>query len=358
MSKVTLKNDNNLPRNIIIAVLAVILAILTGVGVNVAIQTNEQGQLEATVEYGTEENATITVGEPGGRGSYEETVTEIDGEDIPTVESVESNGPVTDVNAPECPEGVECGRGAAFGVDITSPETFRNSTLGRCINTDGYYGAQCWDIIDAFWIDYTGRGFNTCGTGAAKGTIADGCWQQNAGSEFTMIFNPYDLRAGDIVVFNTGEWGHVGMAQGSYNNGHITLLGQNQGGGYCEGGGAAANLINISLRDFAGAFRPNIYIPPAPTPTPEYEQNDENRSHSDEDVNKCERWEVQEGDTLGDIMLECRGEIEWGDAMDKYAQGWYSTVFQEYPTVYDGWASTGGYGLFAGDVIEFRGANK
>lgn len=354
MSKITLKNDKDLPRNIIVAILAVILAILTGVGVNIGIQTNEQGKLEATVEYGTEENATITVGEPGGRGSYEESVTEIDGTDIPTVVSVESNGPVTDVNAPECPEGVECGRGAAFGVDITSPETFRNSTLGRCINTDGYYGAQCWDIIDAFWIDYTGRTFNTCGTGSAKGTIVDGCWQQNAGAEFTMIWDPTQLQAGDIVIFNTGQWGHVGMAQGTYNNGYITLLGQNQGGGYCEGGGAAANLINISLRDFAGAFRPNIYIPPAPAPEPEPEPTPE----PEVVVDKCQRWEVQEGDTLGDIMQECRGEIEWGEPMNEYAKGWYSTLFQLYPTVFDGWASTGGYGLFAGDVIEFRGSSK
>lgn len=147
MSKVTLKNDENLPRNIIIAILAVVLAILTGVGINIGIHTNEQGKLEATVEYvdNTEvaPEPTITVGEPGGRGSYQEEVTEIDGEEIPTVESVDANGPQAETNTPECPEGMDCGRGAAFDVNITNPTTFRESTFGRCIDTDGYYGAQC-----------------------------------------------------------------------------------------------------------------------------------------------------------------------------------------------------------------------
>ena len=53
-------------------------------------------------------------------------------------------------------------------------------------------------------------------------------------------------------------------------------------------------------------------------------------------------------------MQECRGEVEWGAAMNEYAQHWYSTKFQRYLTVYNGWASNIGYGLFAGDTIEYR----
>lgn len=342
---------------------AVLMVAIVGVVAAVAISVTNGAKLEATVEYGEGQKATITVGEPGGRGSYQEEVTEIDGEEIPTVESVDANGPQTEANPPECPEGKDCGRGASYDVDISSPTAFRESTFGRCIDTDGYYGAQCWDLTNAFWWAYVNRALDTCGTGAAKGTIADGCWQKNAGSEFTMIWDPTQIQAGDIVVFGNGEWGHIGMAMGSYNNGYVTLLGQNQGGSYCNGGGSATNIINISLSHFSGAFRPNIYIPPAPVPEPapepplESEENGQNGSHSAGDVNTfdgCTRREVQEGDTLGKIMLECRGEVEWGIPMNIYAGHWYSTKLQRYLTVYDGWASAGGYGLFAGDVIEYR----
>lgn len=336
---------------------AVGIAAIVGIVAAIAISTINGAKLEATVEYGEGQKATITVGEPGGRGSYQEEVTEIEGEEIPTVEEVDANGPQTEVNAPECPEGKDCGRGAAFDVDISSPTAFRLSTFGRCIDTDGYYGAQCWDLTNAFWWAYVNRSLDTCGTGAAKGTIANGCWQKNAGGEFTMIWDPTQLQAGDIVVFNNGQWGHIGMAMGTYNNGYVTLLGQNQGGGYCNGGGSATNIVNISLKSFAGAFRPNIYIPPTPTPAPEPtpEQTTQESTQETAQISACVRREVQFGDTMAKYMRECRGEVEWGLPMNEYASHWYSTKLQRYLTVYDGWASIGGYGLFAGDIIEYRG---
>ena len=122
--------------------------------------------------------------------------------------------------------------------------------------------------MDAFWVNYARRTLLTCGTGAAKGTIADGCWQKNAGNDFVMIWDAKKIQAGDIAVFSTGQWGHIGMAMGDYNNGYFTLLGQNQGGNACPGGGSSTNIINISSRDFIGAFRPKIYIKPEPKPEP------------------------------------------------------------------------------------------
>ena len=72
-------------------------------------------------------------------------------------------------------------------------------------------------------------------------------------------------------------------------------------------------------------------------------------------MDKCKRWEVKKGDTLGKIMKACLGKVQWGAKMNEYAKHWYSVKFKWYPTVYDGWASKGRYGLFAGDVIEYRG---
>lgn len=338
------------------------LAIITGAGVTIKIKSEggvDQPDvfIEAKIEYSEEKQpAKVTVGTQeldsfeGGRGFIGEEVEieKIDGSEIPTIEAVESTGPVTEVNFTECPEGEECGKGAVYpNLDVSSPQAFANETLGVCIDVDGYFGAQCWDSMSAYFWNYAGRILDTCGTGAAKGTIADGCWQQNAGSEFVMVWDPTEIQAGDIAVYSTGTWGHIGMAMGEYNNGYFTLLGQNQGGPACPGGGAAGNIINLSTRDFIGAFRPIIYIKPEPAPEPEPEP----------ETDTCKVHEVIEGDTLGDIMLGCFGEVKWGEEMDEYAKHWYSLTVKEYLTVYDGWASEGGYGLFAGDTIEYRSDN-
>lgn len=250
----------------IIGGIALVAAAISGAAININI---EKGKTSATITYAEETTpAEIT---PGVENiEYGQGEIKADGEEIKTVEAVESNGPVTEVNNENCPEGEECGRGAYVPVlDISSPQAFANETLGVCIDVDGFFGAQCWDSMAAFFINYTGHTLYTCGTGAAKGTIADGCWQLNAGDEFTMIWDATAVQPGDIAVYSSGTWGHIGMAMGYYNNGYFTLLGQNQGGAPCEGGGAAGNIINLSTRDFIGAFRPNIYIKPEPEPEPE-----------------------------------------------------------------------------------------
>lgn len=341
------------------ALIAVIVIAAIGIicGVGVTVNINENGEVnsetqiitKSQVEYANEaQPATITVGDEAiegietGQGAIgEEANVETE---IPTVEAVESNGPVTEVNEQECPEGEECGMGAYVPtLDISSPQAFANQTLGVCIDVDNFAGAQCWDSMAAFFINYTGHTLYTCGTGAAKGTIADGCWQQNAGDQFTMIWDPTQIQAGDIAVYSTGQWGHIGMAMGNYNNGYFTLLGQNQGGASCPGGGAAGNIINLSTRDFIGAFRPNIYIKPAPAPEPEPAPVDE-----------CKVREVVKGDTLGKIMLECRGEVKWGEEMNEYARHWVSTKVNAGNTVFYGWTHGTGYGLFSDDLIEWR----
>ena len=266
------------------ALVGLILAAIVGVSLNISVD-DTQTTIEATVEYSDEEMPALL--EETGQGAVET-------EEIPTVEAVGSNGPVSDVNNTECPEGEECGRGASFPqLNISSPQAFANDTLGKCIDVDGYYGAQCWDLMAAFWLNYTGRTLYTCGTGAAKGTIQDGCWQKNAGNEFTMVWDKTKIQAGDIAVYSTGTWGHIGMAMGNYNNGYFTLLGQNQGGTPCVGGGAAGNIINLSTRDFIGAFRPKIYVKPEPKPEPTPTPAPENKI----------TVTVKQGDTLGQILL-------------------------------------------------------
>ena len=90
---------------------------------------------------------------------------------------------------------------------------------------------------------------------------------------------------------------------------------------------------------------PGSYNPePEPKPTPKPEP-------APEPV-KCDIRDVFEGDTLGQIMLEREGYIDW-EAMNDYAKKWHSVKFNLYSSVYDGWISGNGVGLFAGDQIEY-----
>lgn len=357
------KNNKTKLKDILIKlVLPLAVAVIAGTGITIAINSNqvtvETDATTSTIDLSEEQApATVTLGEEAiegietGQGAIGEEA-KVENE-IPTVEAVESNGPVTEVNDESCPEGEECGQGAYVPtLDISSPQAFANQTLGVCLDVDGYYGAQCWDSMAAFFINYTGHTLYTCGTGAAKGTIAEGCWQQNAGDQFTMIWDPTQIQAGDIAVYSTGQWGHIGMAMGDYNNGYFTLLGQNQGGAACPGGGAAGNIINLSTRDFIGAFRPNIYIKPTPAPEPAPEPEPAPVPVPVVDV--CKVRTVAKGETMGSIMQECRGEIVWGAAMDEYAQHWYSTIVNPGNTVFYGWTHDTGYGLFYDDVIKYK----
>lgn len=346
---------------IIAGAVVLIVALIVG-----AVLVNNGHKINAIINYGENQKATITIGEQeiekieSGQGAVGDEVEayKADGQDIPTVESVDSDGQQVnpeDEEPTECPEGEECGRGASFPyVDTSSASAFLNATLGGCYNIDGYFDEQCWDYGALFFLNYAGHTLYTCGSGAAKGTIVDGCWQKNATDKFTMIWDATKLQAGDWVVFNNGQFGHIGMATGTYNNGYITLAGQNQGGGLCPGStmGARVNIINISLKYFAGAFRPNTYIPPEP-PTPP-EPTPTPTPTPTPVVDQCKVRSVKKGDTLGAIMKACRGEIEWGEAMNDYARHWVSTKLVPGQTVFYGWTHGTGYGLYAGDVIEYK----
>lgn len=250
--------------------------------------------------------------------------------EAPTVESVDSG-------ISDCPEGSECGLGKYIYAPTETATVFKDYTINKCWNTDDYAGSQCWDLGDLFWQNYAGRNLSTCGTGAAKGTW--NCKEQNAGDNFILITDKTKLQLGDWLVFNNGKYGHIGMAMGTYNNGYIALLGQNQGGKSCNGGGSSTNIINISLNSFVGAFRPKSYIKLEPASLP---------------ITGCIKWHVLKGDTMSKIMLECEKTVVYGEAMDAYAKTWYSLIYKPNQSVYDGWHSNTGVGLYAGDDIEHR----
>lgn len=232
-------------------IIAVVVILLGGIGV-VTLTSNEDGTVtvngQFSIEYSQESIPAVI--------ETSEGTVEVE---VPTVEAVDEGQ-----ETKECGEDEDCGRG--WYVDTSSPEAFMNATIGQCVDVDGYYGSQCFDLANLFWQNYAGRSLSSCSTGAAKGTLK--CIEYNAGNEFSLVWTAADIQAGDWLVFTNGQYGHIGMALGPVVNGYVALLGANQGGTPCQGGGSTVNIINISTAYFAGAFRPNIYIKPTPTPTP------------------------------------------------------------------------------------------
>lgn len=82
--------------------------------------------------------------------------------------------------------------------------------LGSEIDVDGAFGCQCVDYANAFWYAQTGRPVSTGGTGAAYG-IWTAARAENQGTEFTLVTSWSDLKPGDWVVWQSPEYGHVGM---------------------------------------------------------------------------------------------------------------------------------------------------
>jgi len=310
-----------------IAVATLILGLLagSGIGLNIAPDGNVTVETDYAIELADEQVPTLV---ENAEGEVEEI-------SAPTVESIDSKQTIEEGE-------LDFGRGEYH--DISSPDAYKNAVLGKCIDLDGKYGAQCADLFADFHYQYTGRWLSTNSTGAAYGLWDAGDY--NAGEDYELVTEATQIQPGDWLIFGGGQYGHVGMALGYYNNGYIALLGENQGGGACNGGGSAANIINMSLKTFRGAFRPKMYVKPAPAPEPE--------PQPEIPISGCVKWHVEHGDTMSKIMLVCENTVQYGEAMDAYAKTWYSLVVKPGQSVYDGWTSGTGYGLYANDDIEHR----
>lgn len=233
---------------------------LTLIGIGVTIKINsETGEITINPVTYSEEQIPAFIEDDQGE------VIEVEG--IPTVEEVDGGLFEDKDTGLSTVEGDYEDLGWSETFNVSSPEAFKNDTLNKCIIANNKYGAQCVSLARVFWWSYADRDVTTCGTGMAKGMME--CSEQNAGDEFKVFWSAdyNQIQAGDWLVFNGGQYGHVGMALGSVNKGYVTLLGENQGGTACPEGGSATNIINISIKNLIGFYRPKAYIkPPKPTP--------------------------------------------------------------------------------------------
>lgn len=279
----------------IVGGVALIAAAITGAVVNININ---DGKINASIIYSQEETPAVIEGD---RGEVYET-TEINGEGIPTVEQVDGGmfqDKDTGVSITEI-EGQYSDLGWSEWYPTDTPEAFKNATLGHCIYANNYWGAQCVSLSRVYWWSYADRDVSTCGTGMAKGMMD--CADENAGDDFEIHWGIAGVQAGDWVIWGTGQYGHVAMALGPQSGNYVTVLGENQGGRPCEGGGAATNIINLNVNGVIGYYRPKAYIKPAPAPAPTPEPTPEptpTPAPSDTIT-----YVVKRGDTLGQILRD------------------------------------------------------
>lgn len=328
------KPDVNKIKKFLTIILGFAIAMLSGVGVTIIVQLGkgEQAETVYTLELSSEQIPAELTNDLG------ETIID---DNIPTVEEVDGGQFKDKDTGVSVTEGMYADLGWSETYDVSSPEAFKNDTLGKCIIANNYYGAQCVSLARVFWWSYAERDVSTCGTGMAKGMM--NCAEENAGDDFDIYWSDSasSIQAGDWLIFDGGKYGHVGMALGGNNNGYVALLGENQGGKACAEGGSATNIINISLKNLIGFYRPKAYEQPSPDPEPI-------------PISGCVLWHVKRGDTMTRIMLDCEGTVVYGEAMNNYAKSWYSLIYRPNQSVYDGWNSPSGVGLFAGDDIEHR----
>lgn len=253
------------PKQLITVLLPLIIGILSGMMITTSLTVTKEDGTVTEIKTVIEPTQTITLGEEPTITEVENDLGEITEETYPTVEEVDG-GKFEDIeNGISLTEGQYADLGAIESVDTSSPNAFKNSTLGRCIRANNIYGSQCVSLARAFWYDYAKRDVSTCGTGLAKGMM--NCAEQNAGDDFEIIYDRSKIIAGTWVVTDGSYTGHICMALGPVNsNGYVACLGENQGGTSCEGGGAATNIINLSMKNFIGGYIPKTYIPVEPEP--------------------------------------------------------------------------------------------
>lgn len=250
------KKANKINKKLLAEIITPIVVLITGcAGIGIAVNL-DQNSINVKIEYS--DDAPLFIGE----GEYEE--------EIPTVEEIDGGGMFQDTtNLTGSEPAIYYELGAIEEVDTSSPTAFKNSTLGRCIIADNYYGAQCVSLARAFWWDYAGYDVSTCGTNLAKGMI--NCYEENARDKFRTIWSVDEIQEGTWIVLDGKTTGHICMALSKPNGNYVTCLGENQGGTPCDYGvgGSGTNIINISLSQFIGGYTPLTYIIPDPEPIPE-----------------------------------------------------------------------------------------
>lgn len=145
---------------------------------------------------------------------------------------------------------------------ITAQE-FRNKYIGKAIDVDGAYGAQCVDLFKQVCYLAGMKPFALGGTGYAE-EIAKRFKPLGLDKYFDLV-SLANIKYGDWVIWQKGSKdcpvSHVAMFVGKDGNNRIIALGQNQGK-------PQANEISLSTHGIIGILRLKVWSNSASKPKP------------------------------------------------------------------------------------------
>lgn len=139
-------------------------------------------------------------------------------------------------------------------IDIVN---FKNSVVNKTIDIDNAYGHQCYDLAAKWIIDNNwGSGFYCAWSGGVKDLFYN--FNEIYGIDRSKIElitnNPSDINqipnAGDIVIWNIGVYGHIGVCISS-NIDTMETIEQNVGNG--DGDGYDDRVI-VKIRDYSNVL--------------------------------------------------------------------------------------------------------
>ena len=138
-----------------------------------------------------------------------------------------------------------------------SYQEFKNMVLGKAIDVDGWYSAQCWDGY-AYYMQYLGLKPAWC---TSTGYVQDIYTNMNSNGMKEQCDLVYNLQAGDIVVFprnSVTPLSHVAIFDSDAGNGYGNFLGQNQTS--ADASGSAFSIARLPYSaTYHCAFRPKIF---------------------------------------------------------------------------------------------------
>ena len=139
---------------------------------------------------------------------------------------------------------------SSSGSDIGSgaAKKFHDKYLGKWVDVDGAYGAQCVDLFSQFKIDNV--------DGKPSYGNANELYNRYGDTPGFKKVPLSEGRYGDWAVWNKGRYGHVGMLLKREGNGKALIFGQNQNNGGNTARGKAASDDVLYEKGIVGLLRP------------------------------------------------------------------------------------------------------
>ncbi len=145
-----------------------------------------------------------------------------------------------------------------------SYQSFKNKWLGKSVDFDRAYGAQCVDLIKQYVFEETNIKAGSWGN-------AIDYWRAPNPQFLSLYARVGSAQAGDIVVLKPIDSarshanGHIGI----YDSGNVALLEQNGSTGSGNGkGGNAIRIRTIPASRVVAIYRRKVTPAPVPTPNP------------------------------------------------------------------------------------------